>query len=57
MNLDVAELVAHVAQAFGLGHAACALEHRLGNVNADDAARHSQARGLACGLSRATADV
>jgi hypothetical protein len=57
MDLDVTQLVERVAQACGRGQAACALEHRLRNVNTEDAARHRQARCLARGLSRATADV
>jgi hypothetical protein len=47
MHLDVAEVVPHVVEPFGRRQLTGPLEHALGHVDTDHAARHRGARGLA----------
>ena len=46
MHLGVAQLVADVVEPFGRRHLTGSLEHALGHVDADDAARRGGARRL-----------
>ncbi len=57
MQLSVTQFVTDVAQPFGSGQLTGALEHALGDVDADNAAQRRAARRLARRQPRPAADV
>ena len=57
MNLGIAELIAGVVEPFGRGHLTGALEHALGDIDAENPARRRGARRLASRQPGPAADV